>query len=203
MPISRQAFQIGISGDQEDVVEEVDVAPDYNKSASPDGEPTSIDGGAGKSGAEATGDSGLRIVRNAGAEESSQGDDRKESANLPPADPTSAEKKEAFGASHPERETRRSVATGRDVPQFTPDSSAAESTETNWEAARAQTEVYERRAQSQKSAAMEHLARIHDIVELLIEISEAQSNDGERKLQSLESKVAELEMRYAVNRTSP
>ena len=203
MPISREAFQNRIPGDQEEVGEEftddldnVDVASLADPSASIDKE---IEGTDRKS--EMAFDS--RNDGEASAKENPQEPGQQDYSSLPPADPTSAEKEEAFGAAHPQRETRRSVATGRDVPQFKPRPQKRESLENNWDEVRGQGDVYERRARAQKSAATEHLARIHDIVELLLEMSEAHSNDGERKLQSLESKVAELETRYAVNRTSP
>ena len=148
-------------------------------------------------------ESASRGIGDARAKESLQVVGKEGSTSLPPADTTSAEKREAVGVAHPEREARRSVATGRDVPQFASRSQERERMEFNWDEARAQSEVYERRARAQKEAATEHLARIHDIVGLLIEMSEAHSSDGERKLESLERKVAELETRFSVNRLSP
>jgi hypothetical protein len=203
MPISREAFQNRIPGDQEDASEEFADGLDYVDGASGVDPSASVDKRIEGADEESKIDFDSRDAGEARATESPQEVRQGDSPTLPPADPTSAEKEEAFGAAHPQRETRRSVATGRDVPQFTSRSQKRGSMEINWGEAHAQREVYERRARAQKSAATEHLARIHDIVELLLEMSEAHSNDGERKLQSLESKVAELEMRYAVNRASP
>jgi hypothetical protein len=203
MPISREAFQIKNPGDENDVGEDFTDALDASNLAGIVDASAIVDKEAVGTAAPSEDESGSRSIGDARVKESPEKVSKEDEPILPPADSTSAEKKEAFGAAYPQRETRRSVATGRDVPQFTPRPQERDSMEFNWDEARAQTEVYERRARAQKGAATEHLARIHDIVGLLIEMSETHSNEGKRKLESLESKVAELETRFSINRSSP
>jgi hypothetical protein len=105
--------------------------------------------------------------------------------NLPPADAPSAGTQDTIGPSHPKTEAPRSVATGRDAPQAP------------------QIQLIERRLQNQKSATAEHLTQVHQIVERLLVLTEAHLFDGEQKLQSLDQKLSQLEMRFTLNRSSP
>ncbi|HEY3857711.1 MAG TPA: hypothetical protein VGO67_25285 [Verrucomicrobiae bacterium] len=203
MPISREAFLVGNPTDKDDSGEgsadllNTEIATDtVDASGIFDSDITEpVESSKNKSA------SGSAIDES--AQERLEGVHKKVLISLPSADTTSAEKREAVGAAHPQREARRSVASGRDVPQFISRSQERERMQFNWDEAHAQSAVYEGRARMQRDATTEHLARIHDVVGLLIEMSEAHSNDARTKLQSLESKVAELETRFSVNRLSP
>jgi hypothetical protein len=123
--------------------------------------------------------------------------------NLPPADGTSAGTPDDIGPTQPETEPRRSVATGRDAPVAPAVSGDGEIDAADGGHWRDQRRVVERRIEGQKSATVEHLTRIHTIVERLLEVTEAHLAEGDQKLQSLEHRVAQVEMRYSLNRTSP
>jgi hypothetical protein len=123
--------------------------------------------------------------------------------NLPPAEAPSAGTQDAIGPTQPQTEARRSVATGRDAPQTPPVPQDREINELDGGHVRAQTQVIERRLQGQKSATAEHLTGIHTIVERLLDLTETHFLDGGQKLQSLEHKLARLEMRYSLNRSLP
>jgi hypothetical protein len=77
------------------------------------------------------------------------------------------------------------VATGRGAPQAP------------------QIQLIERRLPNPKSATAEHLTQVHQIVERLLVLTEAHLFDGEQKLQSLDQKLSQLEMRFTLNRSSP
>jgi hypothetical protein len=201
MPISRAAFQVKMPGDTEIAVEDLtqpldDVGDAPSQSAT---------------GGQKTADVADYPPRISSAPEGDQEGmrgslrefHREIFSDLPPADATSAGKQDDIGAARPRMETRRSVATGRDVPHFTQQRQQRETNEIDWDEARGRTEVMTRRAEGQKSAASEHLTRIHGIVEQLLDVADAQHSDNGRKLQSLEDKVAHLEMRFSLNRSAP
>jgi hypothetical protein len=123
--------------------------------------------------------------------------------NLPPADAPSAGTQDAIGPNQPQTDTRRSVATGRDAPHSPAVPESREVKETDWNNAQAQMQVIERRLRGQKNATAEEINGIHTIVERLLELTEAHLFEGGQKLQSLEHKLAQLEMRSSLNRSSP
>ncbi len=103
MPISRDAFQIGVPSSQDDGAEEFADAPDMDQSASAVKSVDRMDGGFVNSAEAAMGDSTPRSEGTTQAREKPQRDSKEDLTRLPPADPTSAEKKEAFGAAYPQR----------------------------------------------------------------------------------------------------
>ena len=63
--------------------------------------------------------------------------------------------------------------------------------------------IVEGRLQKQTNETAAHLSGIHEIVGRLLELTEASVFEGGEKLRALEQRLAQLEMRYSVNRNSP
>ncbi len=122
---------------------------------------------------------------------------------LPPADVTSAVTQDGIGPNQPKTEARRSVATGRDAPEAPGLLQDSEINESERGQPGAQMQVIEQLVIRQRNAAIEHLGRIDAMLERLMELTEGHLFDGDAKLQSLEQRLAQLEMRHSVNRMSP
>src|SRR5665213_1523525 len=135
MPITREAFQVGNPGDEDDLAEQFGDVPDADKVASI-AHPSGIVDSQNTESAEGSKDESVsRIIGDTRGKESPQAIRKEGSTSLPAADTTSAESREAVGAAHPQREARRSVATGRDVPQFASRPQEGERMEFNWDEA--------------------------------------------------------------------
>jgi hypothetical protein len=201
MAISRAAFQIRMPGNGEIGARQIAYAlKSLEGAAQQSGEAfQNIDGWSEKS--HGPGSSNIDAIQE--AEESAPEIGAQSFPNLPPADERSAGDQEDIGPTQPQTETRRSVVTGRDAPQVSADSPEREVNGIDTQQLSAQTGIIERRLIGQKNAAAEELTGIHTIVERLLELTEGHLFDGGQKLQSLEQRLAQLEMRYDVNRNSP
>jgi len=148
--------------------------------------------------------------------------------SLPPAVAPSAGVRDAIGQTQPKTKAPRSVATGSDAPYALDDTETGRGTaetdimpgrrgneeerarkldssdavESRMERLHAETWVAGERAIRIRSADAEHLNRIHEVVERLVELMETHSGDHDDKLQTLEHRLAQLEMRFATNRRS-
>jgi hypothetical protein len=200
MPISRAAFKISLPESSEISARQTALAlDDLGNVAQHTGEAIrSI---------EASTEDGQRVSKadadgNRWPKEYSRENETRTLPNLPPADAPSAETRDGIGPTQPETKARRSVAIGRDAPQAPSGLPVGESYEAVGGHLSAQTQVIERRLQGQKSAAEEHLTGIHGMLERLMELTETHFFDGGQKMQSLEQRLAQLEMRFSLNRNS-
>jgi hypothetical protein len=153
---------------------------------------------------DSTGDRHGTFTSNVNAERAEENPPEIESQalpQLPPAGAPSAGTQDGIGPTQPE--TRRSVATGRDAPLDLEVSQDRENTERDRDQVRGQTRVIDRRLEAQRSASAEHLSGIHTMLERLLDLTEAHYSDDGQKLQSLEHRLGQMEMRYSLNRTSP
>jgi hypothetical protein len=201
MPISRAAFQIRMPGKVDIGARQFGRAfENLESAAQQSGEAIQrIDGPNRKR----VGDVGQNADAAAREEEFSQEIRDQALPNLPTADGSSAGTQEAIGSIQPQQETHRSVAPGRDAPYVPSPTQERKVTDEDALPAHAQTQVIERRLAGQRNAAAEDLARLHTVVERLLDLTDKTSNDGGQRLQSLEQRVAEMEMRYSCNRNSP
>lgn len=201
MPLSRAAFQIRIPGSIEIGATQVAHAlKELGSAAQQSGEATQrID--VSTEDRHGTSDSNTEADKR--TEENSPKVQAQTLPNLPPADAPSAGTQDAVGPAQPQSEARRSVATGRDAPPAPPVPQDGEINEPDRGPVRAQTEVIERRLQGQKNGTAEHLTGIHTILERVLDLTEAHLVDHGQKFESLEHKLAQLEMRYSLNRSSP
>ena len=201
MPISRAAFQIRIPGSIETGAAQVaNALKDLGSAAQQAGEATErID--VSTEDRHGTSDSNTEADKR--TEENSPKVQAQTLPNLPPADAPSAGTQDAVGPAQPQSAARRSVATGRDAPPAPPVPQDGEINEPDRGPVRAQTEVIERRLQGQKNGTAEHLTGIHTILERVLDLTEAHLVDHGQKFESLEHKLAQLEMRYSLNRSSP
>lgn len=122
--------------------------------------------------------------------------------NLPPAVEPSAGTPDAIEQAQPETKTHRDVATGRDVPRFQGSADNRESNE-DLGGVHEKTRVVEHRLTRQKNTTAEHVSQIHEVLERILELTETQLFEADGKLEAVEQRVAQLEMRYGTNRNSP
>jgi hypothetical protein len=148
--------------------------------------------------------------------------------SLPPAVAPSAGNRDAIGQTQPKTKAHRSVAPGSDAPYalegpgtvgetvgmavVPKDGSGGKEKERNrdsldavesgMERYHAETLAAGERAMRLRSIHADHLDRIHEVVGRLVELMETHSADHGAKLQILEQRLAQLEMRMATNRMS-
>jgi hypothetical protein len=123
-------------------------------------------------------------------------------ADLPPAVEPSAGRADAIEQAQPETKTLRDVATGRDVPRLGGTADNRENSE-DLGGVHEQTRVVEHRLTRQKKATAEHLSQIHEVLGRILELTETQLFEADGKLEAVEQRVAQLEMRWGTNRSSP
>jgi hypothetical protein len=206
MPLSRAAFQIKIlDGIKTEAGRAVETVKEWSS-----GSPQSVEktGETGDLRRETKGNSNSISSGGGGRNlkgEADRGTDELAawpSRNLPPAVEPSAGIPDAIEQAQPETKTHRDVATGRDVPRFEGSADNRENSE-DLGGVHEQTRAAEHRLTRQKNATAGHLSQIHEVLGRILDLTETQLFEADGKLEAVEQRVAQLEMRYGNNRNSP
>jgi hypothetical protein len=101
---------------------------------------------------------------------------------------------------HGEARTHADAGRGRDAQGAGTAFEHREISEADLGGVHAQTRVVEHRLTRQKGATAEHLSGIHDAMARLLNLTETHVADADGKLEAVQQRLGELEMRFGTNR---